>query len=409
LKIIYITRLFSGIEKSFLSNNWPPSGVPTIYKMIEELDRLCDMCFIFTAKDSGAGYQSIWNAKLDKTIKIDELNHKLSVLAGINYFPSILGRKLRIILREFRHFFKIFFKIVRYKPDIIYCDHANIFHCSIVARLFTGTPVVFRVMGVNKFMRNVSEGMPGLIYSLYRWAYRAPFRLVLCTQDGSGVELWIKNSIHKDVWVKKLINGVDSPVLSVVKDDRIIKLSNKLTILFVGKLESYKGCVEFVKAIILLLNNNTSNIHALIIGFGTQYNLLKKITSKNNNFTFIEHLSHDQILAVHKKCDIYVSMNHLGNLSNANLEAINSNDCMIIPEPQFDYGIDIITEKLLGNSVTYVPINNAEKLSKSLHKLTQSKGKRDLFSDAISKQKLKFLWSWDERIKAEVELLKKLL
>ena len=36
----------------------------------------------------------------------------------------------------------------------------------------------------------------------------------------------------------------------------------------------------------------------------------------------------------HKLCDIYVSMNHFGNLSNANLEAINANDCMIIPSPQ---------------------------------------------------------------------------
>ena len=42
----------------------------------------------------------------------------------------------------------------------------------------------------------------------------------------------------------------------------------------------------------------------------------------------------------HTLCDIYVSMNHFGNLSNANLEAINANDCMIIPSPQKHDGID---------------------------------------------------------------------
>ena len=38
MKILYVTRLFSGLESSFINGTWDPTGVPTIYKVIKELD-----------------------------------------------------------------------------------------------------------------------------------------------------------------------------------------------------------------------------------------------------------------------------------------------------------------------------------------------------------------------------------
>ena len=52
MKILYSTRLFSGLESSFINKKWNPTGVPTIYKLIEELDKKHDTKFIFSAKDS---------------------------------------------------------------------------------------------------------------------------------------------------------------------------------------------------------------------------------------------------------------------------------------------------------------------------------------------------------------------
>ena len=48
MNIIFVTRLFSGLEKSFITKKWSPTGVPTIYKMIEALDRTCNVQFLFT-------------------------------------------------------------------------------------------------------------------------------------------------------------------------------------------------------------------------------------------------------------------------------------------------------------------------------------------------------------------------
>ena len=79
---------------------------------------------------------------------------------------------------------------------------------------------------------------------------------------------------------------------------------------------------------------------------------------------------------------------------------------MIIPSPQKEDGIDDVTSKLLGDAVVYAPINQFKILSNELSKLIKSKNEREILSKKINKIKNKFLWSWDERISAELRLLK---
>jgi glycosyltransferase involved in cell wall biosynthesis len=181
--------------------------------------------------------------------------------------------------------------------------------------------------------------------------------------------------------------------------------------MFVGKLEKYKGCYEFVQAILNLVADEILNAHALIIGSGTEEEEMVGLINNagaSNFFTFIKLLPHSQIAHAHSICDIYVSMNHFGNLSNANLEAIQSNDCMIIPEPQKDNGIDEVTASLLGESTINVTINQPDKLSDALSILINSKSKREMMSQNIKKIKKDFIWSWDERIDVELNILENL-
>ena len=36
-KILYVCRLFNGLEQSVIEGKWSPTGVPTIFRMIEKL------------------------------------------------------------------------------------------------------------------------------------------------------------------------------------------------------------------------------------------------------------------------------------------------------------------------------------------------------------------------------------
>jgi glycosyltransferase involved in cell wall biosynthesis len=418
MRIFYLTRLFSGLESSFNNKIWNPTGVPTIYKVIERLDKNNEVRFLFTAKDSGVGSFSLWTESKDIDSEIKGLRHKIKILAGINYFPLWVPRKLSLIIREFRQFFVILIELIKYKPELIYCDHSNALVAALLSRFFKNTPVVFRLMGVYPFMRYALYSKK-IIHLMYRWAYHSPFSLVICTQDGSGVEFWLKDALKPEVRREVLINGVTTTLsfpkllhaqLELVKFKSEIEKKN--IVLIVGKLEKYKGCTLVVNSMIDVLKLPQNNAHMLVIGVGNEKeNLLNLVKSNNseNNFTFIDRLYHDQVLAAHRLSDVYISMNSLGNLSNANLEAIQSNDCMIIPKPKFEIGIDVITSKLLKDSVLTIQQDDKAELTKTLYDLLKSPNKRRALSQKLKERKSSFLWSWDERIDKEMSMLNDLV
>ena len=250
MKILYATRLFSGLETSFESGIWAPTGVPTIYKIIDELDKKHETRFIFSAKDNGDGYFSSWNYSKDKVILVDGLSQKIKVLTGASFYFSWLPRRVALFFREIRQYTHIIVETLRFKPDIMYCDHANVIVGALLSRLQRRTLIVFRVMGVYPVMRS-SLTSNRLINKIFKWAYRSPFDLVICTQDGSGVEPWLKKAISKNVKTQVLLNGVDkNDILNIdVLDIQLQSMSHeKKNILFVGKLEVYKGCYDFLNA-----------------------------------------------------------------------------------------------------------------------------------------------------------------
>ena len=69
-KVLYIARIFSGLEVSINNNFWNPTGVPTIYKLIEALDKDFELKIIFTEK----------NKEQNIILKKDNFNYSLNGL-----------------------------------------------------------------------------------------------------------------------------------------------------------------------------------------------------------------------------------------------------------------------------------------------------------------------------------------
>ena len=71
------------------------------------------------------------------------------------------------------------------------------------------------------------------------WLYKAPFKLVICTQDGSGVEGWLKKAIKPTVNRKVLLNGLpkntsSEPIFPFIKKN--------IYITFLGKIRACQRC-----------------------------------------------------------------------------------------------------------------------------------------------------------------------
>jgi len=410
MKILYAVRLFSGLEKSVLDGAWKPTGVPTIFKMIEALEKSGhDLRLVLSAKD---GF-SRWSEVRDRHLTLDGLRTPVTVLAGKAAIPRLFGR-LRQPLRDLRHALRITMMALRERPDIIYVDHASVWAGGILGRLMPGR-VVFRVMGVYPVMRDVLD-RPGLSARIMRWCYRAPYGLAICSQDGSGIEGWLERALDPSVPRVGVINGCDVPaaVSGDGLDPRLAALPKDRTIvLSVGKLEWEKGAGEFVDGVLKALQRMPKALHALIVGTGSleaEARSRVEAAGASEHVTFIDRMPHAQVFAARARADIYVSLNRYGNLSNANLEAMRMGQCMVFPGAQPDSGIDVATDMLVPpDAVRRIPTaDDTDALADALLELHADPETRARMGRSIAAAAERFIGGWDTRIAWELALLERL-
>ena len=300
---------------------------------------------------------------------------------------------------------------LKMRPDLIYVDHANNIMAAIFSR-FTKTPVVYRVMGVYPAMRDVLKGYrPGHV--ILRFCYRSPFRKVI-TLDGSGIEPWLEKA-NKKTEIHSLINGVNLKECSHSIEEFSHIDREKTVVLYVGKLmKSAKGCEEFLEGFIKAYNKSDKNLHGVSIGFGSKRNKMVERVKKVNlepAITFIERMPHESIMKAHDIADIYVSLNRLGNLSVANLEAMKSGQCMIFPESQRSNKIDEITDRLIPqDSVKRIKsTDDVDGLAKEILNLHKKPDQRKILSEKMFKCAQGFIPSWEKRVGQEYNILKDIL
>jgi glycosyltransferase involved in cell wall biosynthesis len=412
MRVLFVCRLFTGLESSMTSRQWQPTGAPAIFKMIEALDKSDhSVRFVLTCKDAQPDVACNWTERSDVELSVEGLLHTVSVLAGRARFGAIPSR-LGSLFREIRQGVVLWREVRRFNPDIIYLDNANILIASTMARLRL-RPVVLRLMGVYPMMRKLIDG-PNLRDRLLRWAYGAPYDLVVCTLEGSGGELWLDKALSKEVPRQLFLNGVDPKPATALMDPRVADIPrDKLVISFIGKLESYKGCDDFLDGILRLTEEYGDRIHAFIVGTGTRLQILRDriaAEDKAGVITLLDRLHHDEIFTLLRRSDVYVSLNTLGNLSNTNLEAISVGTCMIIPTSQPEVGVDIVTDKLIPEEavVRISPENLVDNLHTALVELCENPQRRDQIRISIDTVAKKLVWTWKERIDSELSLLEQI-
>ncbi len=414
VRILYICRIFSGLEQSLNGDRWQPTGAPTIYKIIEGLDASeHEVRFVMTGKGVGSDYCSGWKEQYNFDLELEGLRHPIRVLSSEYRFPAWLGRA-RGYLNLLRQSWTLWREAKRFKPDLVYVDRSNLIPGAFIAR-YSKIPVLLRVMGVYPSMWDIFHSRHPL-ESMQRWAYRSPFRYVICTQDGTGGEEWMERALHPEVPRQMMLNGVNYAQIEAADapPDILRDLpKDRMTVLFVGRLEGIKGCSEFVDALLRLHPEHAERIHALVVGIGSLGEELRQRVREQGAeamFTFVERLPHEQIARLHKGADIYVSLNKLGNLSNANLEAMAAGACMIFPEARPEKGVDVATNTLVPADAA-VRIGNddqVEALAEAVLRLLPAPGERERLGKSIAEVAREFIPDWQRRVEEELQLLEEI-
>ena len=406
MKILFALRLYSGLENSVINEKWQPNGIPTIYKLLESIDKKHDIKVLLMHKIPNEMQYSKYKENHNKTILFKEFKGSFEVISSI-YSNEHRLNKYKRIREEFFHFKVILKYIIKEKPDLIYIDNANIWSAGLIARI-QSSPVVFRLLGIYPYITKLSQNKLNFSQRVLKWLFKAPFSLVINTNDGSGKSTHIKKLLKKNTNYHLLLNGVDIPKLQKNQIVNKINISEtKLVCLFISKLETYKGCLIFVDAMIQAMQKGIE-LHAIIIGEGSQKKNIEILIQKedmSNNFSILGNIPHNDIFYYHSISNIYISLNQLGNMSNTNLEAIKFGQVVIFPR-SLDNETDNEDIKLFGEKNILWIKNPYDKAGLIFH-LEKINNNRSLLtsykSQILSISKL--LPSWKERINKEVSLL----
>jgi glycosyltransferase involved in cell wall biosynthesis len=409
MKILFALRLYSGLESSVINEKWDPNGIPTIYKLLEGMEKYHEVKVLLFHKIPSDMQYSNYIEKRDKSIHFRQFKNAFVVISSL--FNKNLNQFQKII-EELFHCIKLIKHINVEKPDLIYIDNANIWSAGIITRIYK-IPVILRLLGIYPYISKLSANKTNIYQKLLKWSFKAPFSLVINTNDGSGKNSDVIKLLKVNTNYKLLINGVQTPKITKdnYKNKKLLIDSKNLVCLFIGKLEIYKGCVAFVNMIIAARKEGY-RVHGIIIGEGSQKsNILNMISNSKykNSFSIIGNITHKDIFYYHSISDLYISLNHLGNMSNTNLEAIKFGQVVIFPK-NLPTETDREDIKLFGED-KILWINDPDDINGFVTHIRNINSDNNLLK--IYKNNMlyfdKLLSSWDDRIDNEISIIEKLV
>ena len=413
MRILYAVSLFSGLELAIQRGVWQPTGAPTIYRILEALDAGDDHLEIaFCRKSGGEGR----DGGQPPHVSLDGLRRRVWVLPDYGaWLPRRLG--LARLWREWRQALFLLRLHRRKRFDLCYFNNGNLLIAALFAYLRRGT-VVLRIMGAYPWMKELAERRKSPAAWIEYMAYGAPYSYAVNSQDGSGGEWFMEQVLRRDVPRATLLNGVDR--IDEGHADRVSAKkhlgidSSRPLVLFVGKMEPAKGCGEFLQAILALARQRPGSFQAVMIGRGPLLEDLKRRVTEEGARTdirFIPAVPHRTIHEWHQAADVYVSLNKLGSLSNANLEAMRSGACMIMLKSDRVAHVDEETDRLLSDAYV-VRISREEtvkELTVELARLLDDPGRRREMREKLRTWAATGISSWDRRVEEELRLLRGVL
>jgi glycosyltransferase involved in cell wall biosynthesis len=402
VRILFLARLFAGLKSGLARGQWQPGGVPAIYRLIEGLaaDRDVDLLTVFCVKEPDERFQTA-------------VRQDIPVIGDTAILPyatpfGAAARRANAAWNEIAHAARMLTFAARFKPDVVYANYTNILPAALLAR--AGYRVVLRLMGVQSHHRDIAAGKA----PFFRWQMRSPFAHVVCTEDGSDPAALIPKLVRPDTpWTVRL-NGCDARALAedeVRAFEAETGLGTRPVVLFLGRLEPYKGALEFIDAAIAMLKAMPDGADVVVVGDGP---LRSEMEARVNaaglagRVCFTGAQPHARVDLFLNAADIYVSTNLYGNLSNANLEAVAAGACLVFPTSDPSLPLDTVTDRLIPPDTAARYDRNAmpQSLADALCRLLKAPGEIATRRDRTKALSRQLIRPWSEVVAGDIALLK---
>lgn len=371
------------------------------------------------------------NYYYEKEIFLEGVELIRKEIPGTKFLNSLRNKKLSSFVIRIRRYISILFLIVygfkyqkKYNYDILYgYEQPGAVAAKFIINFFNFRKVklVLRFQGVvfvkewlknNKWYRKITN------FETF-YALKGPSDLCIMTNDGSSGDWVLKeiNSKHKKLsfW----INGVDE---FKIDNNFVADLSNKLKsskeVLFlsVSRIDDHKRvdrCIHFINELSILYPNESFKY--LIIGEGAKKSDCIELVEKlklNNKIIFLGAINQSEVPSYLAICDVFLTMYESSNVGNPLLEAIRMNK--IILTLNNGQTSDWIQHNFNGfiyevNDIIDLQKSDYRNMAIDFHEKFNLSGNIQRIKYNLLDSSQKKLWTWKERLDAEIQEVSKLL
>lgn len=290
------------------------------------------------------------------------------------------------------------------KPDVVYSHTTyTALPALIIAKLF-GAKYVLRLYG-NSYKKNRLK--PGNFFTILSFWLKAD--LYILTDDGTSADrIALSFGVAKEK-IHFLKNGINKKWSNYFPDDELKKCfapNGEAVLLSVSRLADWKQVDWIIMAMPDILQLN-SKVKLVIVGDGPDKKKLHDLTKELNMehaVIFVGAVEQKRIYSYMNIGDIFISMNALSSLSNPVFEAMICG----VPVVALNRGT---TSQLIKNGVNGVLVEDNEiaELPVIIANLLKNEGERIEIGRNGQKTIMDDFFTWEERVKYEVELIENLV
>lgn len=411
MRVLMATRLFSGLIQSAVEQKWQPTGIPAMYRFIEGLSRQripADVVFLCkTAAES----KDIHDMKVF-TIDDDRVR-KINFHVVPFYSLKIRSTKLNGIWNEWRQWRYCVRVLKASGADAVYCDRSHVIFGA-TARLWFKKRVTLRLLGFYPDMKKLFTTIRyKLWFPLTYLAYFAPFDQIICTQDDSGGSYYLSKLPRRSVPKALLVNGVAHKDSSP-EERAALRIKHGLEkdwpiLLYVGKIEKPKGCLEFIEVMDNLYKSGRK-FYALMLGQGSlEHEVQAKIAEQGiaEVVKYVGAVDNDQIYHYYNLADVYVHLYLWASLTNTVLEAMRAGRALVILSSSAQTHAGKYADSFIPDDckIEFDRDNMVQSLTSVLGGLLGNKGKMRLLQRNMEEFAKDHLSSWSGRVDEEIKMV----
>lgn len=288
----------------------------------------------------------------------------------------------------------------KFRPSVVYSHLPTLaFAGYIVAKIYKAK-YVLRLYGVGR--RRATLIRPRDILLRQAFWFRAD-KYILADDGTRADELAIRYGAERER-ILFLRNGIKKDFISTGFEHLRKKLApnGETLLLSISRLVASKNIDRIIEAMPEVVAYS-SNVRLVVAGDGPDkdaYMKLSRSLGVEENVLFVGAIKQSEVYLYNSACDIFISMNDLSSLSNSVFEAMVCGDCIIA----LDRGT---TREFIKDGENGVVISDPSLLAEAIIGLLKNPHLIDKYGAAA--KKTMDLWpSWDERVKIEVDEIKRL-